>query len=54
MKKTIKIILIAIISIILLCVILGIVDYIRANNGKIDGINGNVDIDVLYDLNIIK
>jgi len=34
MKKTIKIILIAIISIILLCVILGIVDYIRANNGK--------------------
>jgi len=32
-------------------------DYVMwqlCNNGKIDGINGNVDIDVLYDLNIIK
>jgi GH25 family lysozyme M1 (1,4-beta-N-acetylmuramidase) len=24
------------------------------NNGKIDGINGNVDIDILYDFNLIK
>jgi GH25 family lysozyme M1 (1,4-beta-N-acetylmuramidase) len=24
------------------------------NNGKIDGINGNVDIDILYDINMIK
>ena len=24
------------------------------DNGKIDGIKGNVDIDVLYDVNIIK